>query len=953
MNLSASAQTSLTDNSMSNDPYKVSEYKLSNGLTVYFSSNNNTPRLQTMIAIKAGSKYDPANTTGLAHYLEHMMFKGTHLYGSVDWAKEKVLLEQISKLYEDHLNEKDPTKKKEIYKKIDAMSFEASKLAIPSEYDKMVASIGASGTNAFTSNDMTVYINDIPSTAIEKWAKLEAERFSTLVLRLFHTELETVYEEFNRSQDEDIRWSNFAIDSMLMPNHPYGTQTTIGVGEHLKNPSMINIHKYFDEYYVPNNAAIILSGDVDPKTALPILEKYFGSWKKRVVPSFEKKAPAELTKPQTAEIYGPTKEHVYIGYRFEGDNSKDAMMATLVDMILSNGSTGLLELNLIQKQKVLTATSYVNKLKDYSVFKLYAEPKSGQTLEEVKTSLLSQIELIKEGKFDDDLLPAIFTNLKLDKLKSVENNRSRAYAIMDAFVKDIAWKDRVNQISEMEKITKSELVDFAKKHFTSNYAVCYKKIGTPNRHKVDKPNITPVQLNKDFSSTFKNNFDELSQNNIEPKFLDFNTAIKRRALDNAGEFLYVKNEDAPLATVKFVYNIGTDHDPRLSLAANYSNYLGSKKVSPEQLKKELFKLGISYNISVGREKLNLSFSGLEENIDKALKLILSVVRELEPQKEVFNNMIGDIIKQRNNAKLNKNVILTQAMMNYLKYGSDNPFKNFLSEEELKRQDPSQLTELLKNVICLPDRVTYHGQVTFEEAFNTIQNNIKSLPAEYKKPEPKLFSEMALDKPVVYFTHYNMRQAEIIMLAKSMRYNNSWLPYINLYNDYYGAGLSSIMFQEVREKMALAYAVSSRISVPEKKDESHYLTSYIGTQSDKLETATNKMKDLLNNFIEVSKQFDGAKTSIIRNIESDWISGQEVINAFERAEKRGESMDLRQDIYKIINNISLQELKSYFNDNLSKRKQSYVLIGDRETIDFESLKKLGEVKILTLEELFGY
>lgn len=352
MNLSASAQTSLTDNSMSNDPYKVSEYKLSNGLTVYFSANNNTPRLQTMIAIKAGSKYDPANTTGLAHYLEHMMFKGTHLYGSVDWAKEKVLLEQISKLYEDHLNEKDPTKKKEIYKKIDAMSFEASKLAIPSEYDKMVASIGASGTNAFTSNDMTVYINDIPSTAIEKWAKLEAERFSTLVLRLFHTELETVYEEFNRSQDEDIRWSNFAIDSMLMPNHPYGTQTTIGVGEHLKNPSMINIHKYFDEYYVPNNAAIILSGDVDPKTTLPILEKYFGSWKKRVVPSFEKKAPVELAKPQTAEIYGPTKEHVYIGYRFEGDNSKDAMMATLVDMILSNGSTGLLELNQIGRAHV-------------------------------------------------------------------------------------------------------------------------------------------------------------------------------------------------------------------------------------------------------------------------------------------------------------------------------------------------------------------------------------------------------------------------------------------------------------------------------------------------------------------------------------------------------------------------------------------------------------------------
>lgn len=942
------AQTATT---ISNDPFKVQEYSLSNGLKVFISPNSDAPRLQTMIAVKAGSKYDPSQTTGLAHYLEHMMFKGTSKYGSINWEKEKVVLAQISDLFEKHLKEADAEKKKAIYKQIDELSYEASKLAIPSEYDKMVASIGASGTNAFTSNDMTVYVNDIPSNSMEKWAALESERFSELVLRLFHTELETVYEEFNRNQDADIRWSNFAVDNMLMPNHPYGTQTTIGEGGHLKNPSMVNIHNYFDNYYVPNNMAIILCGDVNTKETLPVLEKYFGKLKPKTVPVFTKAEPVALTKIQEREVFGPTQEHVIIGYRFDGDGSKEALTARAIDMLLTNGAAGLMELNLKQKQKVLTLNTYVNTLKDYSVFKMYGEPKEGQTLEEVKDLLLSQIELIKRGEFDETMLQANVNNLKLHRLNSVENNRDRAGAIMDAFVKEIPWSYRVTELDEMAKLTKKDIVDFANKYYGNNYAVAYKRMGEPNRHKVDKPQITPVVLNKDSASDFKEAFDVLPQGNTKAKFLDFGKDIAHEKLKNGGEFLYVKNENAPLFSLSLIHNYGTDNDRNLSLAAEYVNYLGTQKMSADEVKTRFYKLGLSYRISASRDRFVISLSGLEENMKEGVALLLKVLQSYKADKQVLGNLQTDILKKRANAKLNKNVILTQGLLNYAKYGKDNPFTNIISADELRNTNPEKLVELVRNAVSLPDKITYYGQLSKDEVYKIVTAPLEISTAT--PPVAKVFPELAIDTPAVYYTNYNMQQAEVVLLTKSQIFNTSWMPYLSLYQDYYGAGLSSVMFQEVREKMALAYAVNSNFGVPQYKHESHYLTSYIGTQADKLEIALNKMNDLLTNMVESPKQFDGAKSSLIRNLESDWITGEGIFGAYERAQKRGLNTDIRADIYNKVKTLNLADLKKFFAENVSGKPCHYLVIGNQQKINFESLKRRGKFQELSLEEVFGY
>src|SRR5690606_26538161 len=254
-------------------------------LKIYLSQIKDEPRIQTHIVVRTGSNNDPEDNTGLAHYLEHMLFKGTSKIGTVDWEKESKLLKQISDLYEEHKKETNPEAKIAIYKKIDELSFEASKYAVPNEYDKLISSVGASGTNAHTWYDETIYHNNIPSNELERWLVIEADRFSELVLRLFHTELETVYEEFNRAQDNDSRLVSYAMAEALFPDSHYGTQTTLGSSEHLKNPSMEAIHNYFDEYYVANNMSVVLVGDFEFENAYDLVNKHFGKYKKQAEPN--------------------------------------------------------------------------------------------------------------------------------------------------------------------------------------------------------------------------------------------------------------------------------------------------------------------------------------------------------------------------------------------------------------------------------------------------------------------------------------------------------------------------------------------------------------------------------------------------------------------------------------------------------------------------------------------
>jgi Predicted Zn-dependent peptidases len=402
-----------------NDPLNTRIYTLDNGLKVYLSVNKETPRLQTYIAVRVGAKNDPSETTGLAHYFEHLMFKGTEKFGTSNYELEKQLLNEIESKFEYYRTLKDSTERVKVYSQIDSLSYEASKYSIPNEYDKLMAAIGAKGTNAYTGYDMTVYTEDIPSNQIENWAKIQADRFKNNIIRGFHTELETVYEEKNMSLTEDGNKVLESLFNSLFPHHPYGTQTVLGTQEQLKNPSITNIKNYYKEWYVPNNMAICISGDFDPDNMIEIIKKYFGDMQpNNNLKKLEIVNETPINEPIIKEVYGLQAPYMTLAWRFPGAASRSIDTLTLVSDILNNGKAGLIDLNVNQAQKAMAVNAFSYEQADYTTLIFMGYPKKGQTLEEVRNIILEEIDKLKKGDFSEDLIKASINNYKKKKLKA-------------------------------------------------------------------------------------------------------------------------------------------------------------------------------------------------------------------------------------------------------------------------------------------------------------------------------------------------------------------------------------------------------------------------------------------------------------------------------------------------------------------------------------------------------
>ena len=507
-----------------NDPLKARIYTLDNGLKVYMTVNKEEPRIQTFIAVRVGGKNDPAETTGLAHYFEHLMFKGSQKFGTQNYAAEKPLLDQIEQQFEIYRKTTDEAERAAIYHKIDSLSYEASKFAIPNEYDKLMAAIGATGTNAYTGFDMTVYVDDIPANQVDNWAKIQADRFENCVIRGFHTELETVYEEKNMSLTKDPRKVYETVLSALFPHHPYGTQTVLGTQEDLKNPSITNIKNYHKQWYVPNNMAICLSGDFEPDQMIATIDQYFGHLKpNNNLPKLNLPKESPITAPIVREVLGPDAESLTLAWRFPGAASKEYEILQVVSQILYNGKAGLIDLDLNQQQKVLQAYGYPLDMADYSALMLQGRPKQGQTLDDVKNLLLEEIKKLRAGDFDEKMLQANINNFKLYQVQQLESNKGRADMFVNSFINGTNWADEVTAIDRLAKLTKEDIVTFVNKYLTDqNYAVIYKKQGqNPNEKKMTKPTITPIVMNRDVASDFLKEIQNSNVKPIEPVFLDF------------------------------------------------------------------------------------------------------------------------------------------------------------------------------------------------------------------------------------------------------------------------------------------------------------------------------------------------------------------------------------------------------------------------------------------------
>jgi zinc protease len=935
----------------SNDPLKTRIYTLKNGLTVYLSVNKDEPRAMGLIATRAGSVNDPSETTGLAHYLEHMMFKGTDHFGTTDWPAEKVLLDSISNLFERYKSEVEPLKKKEIYREIDRVSQAASKFAIPNEYDKMSSSIGAKSTNAFTNYDVTAFMNDIPVNELQKWVEMESERFRNPVLRLFHTELETVYEEFNMYQDmDDMRLRN-ALMKGLFPTNPLG-RDIIGFPEHLKNPSMVNIMKFYRTWYVPNNMVFILSGDIDCDETIKLVDSTFGKFESKALPKIEFPKEAPISAPVVKEVVGPEAEQVQLAFRFNGYHSDDRKFVTMIDYILTNSVAGLIDLDLNQAQKVLEAGSTSNFETDYGYHLFFGKPRQGQKLEEVRDMLLAEIEKVKKGEFDEWMIQATVNNLKLEKIRRNESN-ARAFTFLEAFIKKSDWTAELEFNDQLSKITKAQLVDFAKANYKDNYVVVFKRTGVAkDLVKVEKPQITPIAINRADQSAFLKTFMSESAPPLEPVFVNYSEAIKEEKLNDNVSFDYIPNSTNELFSLNYVTEIGSNHDPKLALAVKYLPYLGTEKFTAEQFKKELYKLGVSLSVNTGTDRSYVSISGLDQNSEAGMKLLEQLLKEARPDKEAYTKLVEGILKEREDQKKDQFAI-GNALRNFGKFGKESPFTNILSEEVLKAVDPTELTDIIHKFSKYPHRVFYYGPTELAKATAVVKNNHVLSPEIIPIPVEKAFIEQVTDQSKVFFVNYDKSQVEIVMMSRDLPFDPKTMVNARVFNEYYGNSMSSVVFQEIREARALAYSAWANYLRPSKMGDSFYIYGAVGTQANKMMDAIGAMNGLFTTMIVDEKSFNIARESVIKSIQTERIIKSNIFWNWLQYKKLGIDYDIRKNYYEAARNAKIDNIQQFFDQHFKDKKYTYMIVGNKKDVDLVKLKTVGPVNELTLKDIFNY
>ena len=941
---------------VANDPLNAKIYTLPNGLKVYMSVNKEQPRIQTFIAVRTGGKNDPHETTGLAHYLEHLMFKGTSQFGTQDYEAEKVLLDQITDLYEVYRTKTDDAERKAIYHQIDSISFEASKIAIPNEYDKLMAMIGANGSNASTSEDLTCYTEDIPSNQIVNWAKIQSNRFKDPVFRLFHTELEAVYEEKNMSMVEDSEKEYEALFEMLFHNHPYGKQTVIGTQDHLKNPSLINIRNYFNTYYVPNNVAICLSGDFDPDYMVDVITEYFGDWQKNeslVLPTFADEAP--ITAPEKREVLGFEAENLMMAWRFPRAASKEAEILEVAGKILNNGSAGIIDIDVNMAQKALGVYAGAQTMADYSIMLIQGMPLPGQSLDEVRDLALAGVAKLRNGEFDEELLESVKTSLKLSRQRSLERNGSRARMFVNSFVNGQSWGDAVSKIDRQCALTKEDIVKFAQENLKDdNYVYVYKLQGVdPNIKSIEKPAITPVMSNRDATSDFFLAIKADQPAPIEPVFINFDTDIQKLTAASNVPVLYYKNVTNQIFNLSYQYEMGVFANRLLPYTSAALDYFGTSDMSAEEVQKAFYALGCTFRLSCENERLVVSLSGLDEKLPEAVALLDKVLNDIQPNKEVFASFIESEKKSRADGKKAQGTNFNK-LVQYAMYGPQLVKDLTLTDAELNALDPAEVVEILHTLKNYKHRVLYYGPTESAAVVNILNENRTIAETLADVPANKQYPLLPTTENVTYLAPYvanNINMTQVSNLESV--YSDELEVGRALYNEYFGGSMNSIVFQEMRETRGLAYRARANLLNLGKTGEPYYFNTLIATQNDKLNDAYSHFNEIIEDIPLSESAFYNAKSALISRLRTQRTVGNAVLNTYVNALDCGSNVDPRKNIYDNVQDLTMDDLVAYQQKMIKGRKYSICVLGDKKQLDLSQLKAIGPIKEVSTEDIFGY
>ncbi|MDY0142113.1 MAG: insulinase family protein [Bacteroidales bacterium] len=933
---------------------KLTEYKLENGLSVYLNEDTSVPNVLGAVVIKTGGKYDPAEHTGTSHYLEHMMFKGTDELGTTDYKAEKLYLDSISEKYDELAKINDETERKAIQKKINELSLEAGKYAIPNELDRTLDQIGASMVDAFTSDEIVAYFNMFPNNQMEKWMMIYSHRFKYPVFRLFQSELETVFEEKNMYAD------NFATNLIetfyknFYKNHPYGTQTVLGTSEHIKNPSLTNMRKMHQTYYVANNMALIITGNFNTDEVKPMIEKYFGSWKSGEIPEFpEYKEPAFQGIEKVVERLTPVKAGL-IGYRTIPANHKDEIALEVATALLSNSSsTGYLD-KLSIEGELLEAMCFGDVRNDHgAIVVLYVPKIIGQSHKKAFKIVNNEIMKLQTQDIDKELLEAVKLNMIKEHQQSLEDPTNRAFLIASLFTANKKWDEIINYPKMISEITAEDIKNVAEKYLNENMLSFQSKMGFPKKNRLEKPGFDPViPVNTEAKSKFGKKLNEMPENKTKPNFVDFEKDITSIELKGGAKIYYVENKINDIFNLTIKFQKGTNSDMQLSQLAEYIQLIGTEKLELNEFNNQLQQLGCSFYTNVEDNYFTIYIDGFDSKFKESIDLITSLLKSPKADESKLKNIKRNASFGRKFESSSPDE-LASAMFNYGLYGKNSKYLRRTTVKEIKNTSSQDLLDLLSSVTNEKFSIHYSGSLNPKLIAEITEENLNFKTKESDTKFPVFFDRTEYkENTILFLDDPKSLQSRIYFYVDGEINNPEERTIAKAYNQYFGTGMSAIVFQEVREFRSMAYsayAVYRPAFLPKDKG---YLQAYVGTQCDKTIDAISLMDSLIHQMPVKENRMPDIAAALTQSINSSKPTWRNISEKIESWKIQGYKEDPAIIDYKVYDNLDFKQIYEFYENNIQQKPMLICIVGNKKNIDMDKLAKFGKIIELDKKDILN-
>lgn len=934
---------------------QVKEYKLKNGLTVWVNEDHSQPKAYGGIVVKAGAKDSP--NTGIAHYFEHIMFKGTDKIGTIDFESEKIYLDSISMKYDELAETTDEGQRKEIQKKINELSIKASDYAIPNEFDRLISRYGGSGLNAFTSYDITVYYNTFSPQYFNQWAELNSERLMNPVFRLFQSELETVYEEKNMYDDALGRRAMDVLLEKFFRPHPY-MYSIIGSTENLKNPRLSEMKEFYDNYYVGKNMGLIICGDVYADEIIPIVEKTFGKIKAGEIPEKKYPRPASIDGRESFQVKFPipfVKAGAY-GWRGVPEYHEDDIPLQIATGLLNNSNmTGYLD-KLMTDQKVLAAGAmnmgfnYAGLLGGFVVPKLLFQSEN-----KAKKLMYAEIERIKNGDFTEEDVNAIKTEIKRNYQRRLENLDYRPYMMHSIFSQGKDWNEFIKYIMDIDVYKKEDIVAVANKYFTENFFDVSKKTGDYPKDRIEKPGFEPiVPKHKEAESEYAKELANMPLMEARPRFLDFEKDVKTLEISPKVKLYLKENPINDIFSLKISFGKGSAESNLLNPLSTYLEFLGTESMNYDEFRNSFQRIGSVFYTSCDNNSFSLNLTGFDEHFEETMSLLAQFVKNVKPEKKKLKQLLDDK-KLSDKAFAESPDNLANALFEKVVYGEKSEYLTQLSLSEMKKLTPEDLINEFSEILKVECEIHYCGKLAEETVLDQIKKTIDIENVSVDSNAPVYWELSEYDETLIYFVNAPKATQSIIWLYSKGGVNedDETRNAGQLFSSYFGSGMSSIVFQEIREFRSLAYRATARYSLGNYKyrDKPGFLYGMLSTQSDKTLEGIEVMDSLLKNMPVKPERVEFARQDIINNANNNYPVFRDVSSRISSLIKQGYKDDPNKALIRQMPDVNMDEIIKFYDKNVKNRPLVYMIVGNEKNIDLEKFEKFGKIIRVKKDEIY--